>query len=102
MNTEPNQASPEEMREHARNDAERYLCRPFSEWDDWPWSWLSASEPYMLEEALDVVRAANHPEAIGAIAMIAHKIGSEIRHSDPEKAAEYAAIVDEAVRDTTT
>lgn len=102
MNAEPQPVSHEVMKEHARRDAESYLCRPFSEWDDWTWAWLSASEPYSLEEALKIVRAASHREAVGAIAMVAHRLGSECRHSDPDKADEYAAVVDKAVGKTTT
>lgn len=100
MSAESKPASHEEMKEHARRDVESYLCRPFFEWDDWTWAWLSTSEPYKLEEALNMVQAVNHREAAGAIAMIAHRSGSECRHSDPDKAAQYAAIVDKAVSGT--
>ena len=84
----------EEMRVFARSDAERVFGRPASEWDGMDFAFLSVSSPLALDEALSVAIEKGHREGVGAIAVSAHIQGAEFRRSDPEAAAQYAAVVD--------
>ena len=88
------QASEEEMRAFARSYATLIFERPVSEWGGMDFAFLLVSSPLVLDEALSVALEREHREGVGAIAVSAHMQGAQVRRSDPEEAAQYAAVVD--------
>lgn len=85
--------SEEEYRANVRPQAERTFGKPVAEWADWDFHFLAGTDPVGLDEVLQVATEMGHREGIGAIALSAHQQGLKVRHSDPETAAQYAAIV---------